>query len=535
MAKRESPSNLPEERMELARLIEALSSPAAYPGAPEPVEVRHTHISVVFLAGDRAYKIKKPVSLGFLDFSTLELRRHFCDEEVRLNRRLAPGVYLGVVPVAEEGGGLKVEGNGPVVEWAVKMVRLPDEATLEHRLRCEDVGRGTIEALARRVAAFHASERACAAGAHFGSFEVVAGNARDNLTPAAAPVGVTLSQAVLDRLRDRLESELERLRPLIEARAAASVPRNAHGDLRLGHVYLFPERAPPDDLVIIDCIEFSEQFRCMGPVADMAFLVMDLLSEGRPDLAEAFCSEYFRASGDREGEALVPFYTAYRAAVRAKVDGLELTEREVPAPERDRAMRRARGHWLLALGQLEPPETRPCLVPLAGLPGAGKSTLARSLAEIGGFTVVRSDAVRKKLARGAPPGEDIYTAEWNERTYGECRRRIEAVLFEGGRALVDANFRQDGRRREFLDLARSWGVPAVLLVCRADPEVVRRRLEGRKGDASDATWAYYQQAAREWEAPGPATRRYWLEIDAGGTAEQTLEQAAAGLRARGLL
>jgi aminoglycoside phosphotransferase family enzyme/predicted kinase len=527
---------LPEDAaMDLAHLIEALSSPTAYPLPVQAVEVRQTHISVVFLVGEHVYKVKKPVRLDFLDFSTLELRRHFCEEEVRLNRWLAPGVYLGVVPVTEEAGQLRVEGGGPAVEWAVKMVRLPEEATLAHRLRHDDVGPDVVEALARRVAAFHASQPTSEKLSLYGRFDVVAGNARGNLTPSAAPAGVTLSQAVLDRLRKRVESELERLRPVIDDRAARGVPRNTHGDLRLGHVYLFPDRAPPDDLVIIDCIEFNEAFRCADPVADMAFLVMDLLSEGRPDLAETFRAEYFRASEDSDGDALVPFYTAYRAAVRAKVDGLELAEQEVPAEERAAALRRARGHWLLALGQLEPPGQRPCLVLLLGLPGAGKSTLARSLAEQAGLTVVRSDVVRKELAAGAAPSEDIYAPQWSERTYTECKRRIEAVLFEGGRALVDANFRQEGRRRDFLELARTWGVPALLLVCQASPEVVRGRLERRQGDASDATWAYYQQAAREWEEPGPVTRRSWREINADGAPEQTLAQALAALREGGLV
>ena len=173
------------------------------------------------------------------------------------------------------------------------------------------------------------------------------------------------------------------------------MPRDTHGDLHLDHVYLFPDRAPPADLVIIDCIEFNERFRFADPVADMAFLVMDLAFHGRRDLARAFADAYFRASGDEEGRALLPFYTAYRAAVRGKVEGMELAEREVPEAERAAALVRARAHWLLALGELEEPGRRPCLVLVGGLPGTGKSTLARGLAEQAGFTVIRSDLVRR--------------------------------------------------------------------------------------------------------------------------------------------
>ncbi len=345
--------------MELTRLVEALSDPAAYPCPVQEVEVRHTHISVVFLAGAFAWKIKKPIEMGFLDFRTLERRRHFCQEEVRLNRRLAPSVYLGVVGVNRSDTGVKVEGPGETVEWAVQMRRLPAAATLRARLRRGEVGPQQIEALARRVASFHAT---AAAGEHitsFGRFEVVARNAWENFEQAASQVGTTLSPTVFARLKELTEHTLTHLRPLIERRAERGVPRDTHGDLHTDHVYLFPEKPPPEDLAVIDCIEFSERFRHADPVADMAFLVMDLIFEGRRDLARAFAGAYFRATGDEEGRALLPFYTAYRAAVRGKVEGFELAEREVPDDDKGLALARARRYWLLALAVLRPFGLRP--------------------------------------------------------------------------------------------------------------------------------------------------------------------------------
>src|SRR6516162_5740462 len=291
--------------MELARLIEVLSDPAAYPYAVEAVDVRHTHISVVFLAGPSAYKIKKPVNLGFLDFSTLDKRRHFCEEEVRLNRRLAPEVYLGVVPVSHTESGVKMEGRGELVEWAVKMKRLPEEATLEKRLQRGQVEVGLLKALARKVAMFHARAETGEHVSAFGRFEVVARNARENFDQVAPQVGTTLSQAVFERLRRLTEEALARLGPMIESRAERGGPRDTHGDLHLDHVYLFPEREPPADLVIIDCIEFNERFRYADPVADMAFLRMDLTFHDRRDLARAFADAYFRAAGDCGGPGAV--------------------------------------------------------------------------------------------------------------------------------------------------------------------------------------------------------------------------------------
>lgn len=528
--------------MDLPALIEALAQPAAYPEPVDSVEVYHTHISVVFLAGPHVYKIKKPVSLSFLDFSTLEKRRHFCEEEVRLNRHLAPTVYQGVVPITRSGSAVRVEGDGDVIEWAVKMERLPAEATLLSRLRGEALEPEVVQDLARRIAAFHAQAEAGKHIAAFGRWDVVAGNARDNLEQARSQVGNALSQAVFDRLRLLTEEALTRLRPLIEERARRGVPRDTHGDLHLDHVYLFPDRSSPSDLVIIDCIEFNERFRFADPVADIAFLVMDLRFHGRPDLAETCADAYFRASGDDEGRALLPFYAAYRAAVRGKVEGMELAETEVPADECAQALTRARGHWLLALTELEEPERRPCLVLMAGLPGSGKSTLARALAERAAFIVIRTDVVRKELAgpaaqtRVAPPFEEgIYTSEWTERTYAECLRRAEALLFEGRRVIVDASFFEEKRRRAFLEAAVRWGVPCVLLQCRVEPEVARQRLAGRRDDASDAGWPVYLNLAGRWQEMGAATSRVARIIAANTDREQVAEQALRLLRERGLV
>ncbi len=527
--------------MELDSLIEALCDPAAYPYAVPAVEVRHTHISVVFLAGPYVYKIKKPVELGFLDFSTLEKRRHFCEEEVRLNIRLAPQVYLGVVPIARHGVTLKVEGAGEVVEWAVKMERLPDDATLENRLDRGEVGREVVEALADRIASFHARAEAGPHIAADGAFAVVADNARENFQQSVAHVGSALSREVFDRLRTLTDEALSRHRATIDARAKRGVPRDTHGDLRLGHVYLLPDRKPPGDVVIIDCVEFNERFRFADPVADMAFLVVGFKFHGRPDLARVFADAYFRASGDTEGRMLLPFYTAYRAAVRGKVESLKRTQHEVPAADRARALAKAQGYWLLALGELERPERKPCLVLIGGLPGSGKSSLAADLARRADFCVIRSDLVRKELAEAAatPPKPDafaggIYTPEWNERTYAECLRRAEALLFEGRRVVVDASFREEARRFAFLEAAARWKVPGLFLLCQVEPDVARQRLAQRMTDASDADWSIYLQAAEAWEATQPRTQSALRQINASGTRAETLDRALAILVEAGL-
>jgi aminoglycoside phosphotransferase family enzyme/predicted kinase len=516
--------------LDLTHLIEALSNPAAYPEPPDDVQIHQTHISVVFLAGQYAYKIKKPVSLGFLDFRTLEARRHYCTEEVRLNRRLAPAVYLGIVPVTQCDSGLRFGGEGDVVEWAVQMQRLPAEATMLAHLRRGELEPAQVQRLAQRLAAFHAAAQTNPHIASFARFENIAGNVRDVLAVSPADVDHLVCRTVRERLRVRMEETLQQQRSRIESRAVRGIPRDAHGDLRLEHVYLIADRPPPDDLVIVDCIEFNEQFRCIDPVADMAFLVMDLIFEGRRDLARTFAEAYLQAAGDDEGRKLLPLYTAYRSAVRAKVGGIKSAETEIPQSERESARTRARAHWLLALGELEEADRKPCLVLVGGLPGSGKSTLARGLAERTPFHILQSDVVRKELATG----ENIYTPEWTAKTYAECLRRAEALLFEGQRVVVDATFREERWRREFLEAAIRWSVPAVLILCRAGSDLVRERLARRRHDVSDADWSVYQSLAQSWQEAGDFTRPYLHEISSEGPVEDMLAQGLAILRALGL-
>lgn len=505
-----------------------------------------THGSVVFLAGEHAYKIKKPVDLGFADFTTLERRRANCEAEVILNRRLAPSVYLGVVPIVDRDGAVRVGGGGPAVEYAVRMARLPEEATYLAALRRGELDREAVALVARRLAGFHARAETGEEVARWARFEAVAGNARENFEQTARFRGDTVSAAVWERLRAATEAELAARRGLIEERARPGLARDTHGDLHLAHVYRFPEREPPEDLVIVDCLEFSERYRYADPVSDVAFLAMDLRFHGRADLARAFADDWVEASGDGAGRELLPHYTAYRAVVRAKVESLEAAEEEVPEGQRRATRRRARGHFLLALRVLAPPAERPCLVVAAGLPGTGKSRLARGLEERAGFVRIASDAVRKELAgldphRPAAAAVDrgIYTPDWTERTYAACLERAETALFEGRRVVVDAGYREEARRREVLEAARAWGVEGLVLVCEAPPEAVRRRLGARAAapgaDPSDAGWEVYEALAGRWEEPSPETAPAVHRIDTGGPPEASLAQALDAFRGAGLL
>lgn len=519
----------------LQEIIEQLSRPEAYDHEVDGVEVIQTHISVVFLAGEFAYKVKKPVDFGFLDFTTLDLREHFCHEEVRLNRRLAPDVYLGVSPIVREGDALRVggqDGRDRTVEWAVRMVRLDDDRRMSNWVEEDSLRPYHVAVVARRIASFHDSADRGEEISRWGRFETVAGNARENLEQAVPHVGETITPELHDRLSGALERELERFEPLIERRADDGLPCDTHGDLHLDHIYLFDDRDPPGDVVIVDCIEFNERFRFADPVADIAFLDMDLRVHGREDLARTLADSYFDAADDEEGRRLLRFYSAYRAAVRAKVDGMRAAEAEVPEVDRVAAADRARVLWLLALALLEPPVRRPCLVLVGGLPGTGKSTLSAELAAAAGCRVLSSDRTRKALAGLTPEtsaatdyGEGLYTSEWNDRTYTKLLDEAVAGLGRGERVIVDASFREEERRAEFLRAADALRVPGVVLLLEAPETRVRQRLVTRPRGPSDADPITYEAIRERWRPPTAETAGRTRVVHTGQTIAWSLEQS----------
>lgn len=528
------PTELPAE------ILAALGDPATYGAGVRDVQVIHTHASVVFLAGDRVYKLKRPVDFGFLDYSTLTRREAMCRAEVALNRRLAPDVYRGVVPITVEDGHVAIDGNGTILEWAVAMKRLPDAACWSTRLAAGELQPEHARAVGRRLAQFHRTARRSPAIAAWASFDRVAAACRDNIT--ALRSRSSASPALVERLHLATEAALTAARPQIEARAAAGIPCEFHGDLRVEHVYDLGGVARVEDLRIVDCIEFSDALRHGDPAADIAFLTMDLRMHGGWALAAALERAWLEESHDAEAAALLPLYASYRSAVRAKVRAMQADDPGLSADERAHALSLARGHLVLACGELSPPPQRPALVLVAGLPGTGKSRLADDLERQAGLTWIRADAVRKELA-GIDPlasGHDaieagIYTAAWNDRTYGECLARADRLLEAGGRAIVDASFKEERRRREFIDHARRLGVRVRLLCCVAPPEAIRTRLAERTADPSDADWHIYEHAVRTWDPYGDDTARVVTTIDTERPHAETVAAALDQLRRDGLL
>lgn len=485
--------------------LAAMTDPGWYPHRPPSVELVQTHISFVFLAGDAVYKVKKPVRFSFLDFSTLALRRRFCEEEVRLNRRLAPDVYRGVVAIVARNGGFALApADAPdAIEYAVQMRRLPAERVLAALVACGEADPALVARIAAYVAAFHAAAETSPAIARGGAPEVLARQMDDDFAEVVALHGDTISAADDATIQAWCHDALRAHDALLRRRVAEGRVRDGHGDLHAQHVYCLADGALP----IVDCIEFNPAFRHRDVAGDIAFLAMDLDYLGRPDLAAHLVATYAAAAHDPEMPRLVPFYACHRAYIRGKVDSLKSREPEVAAADRDAARDSARRHFALAL-RYTWSAVRP-LVVVCGLSGSGKSTLAAALAARTGFAHVNSDRTRKQLAGLAPTargGPDLYTPARSAATYQAMYACAAAELAAGRGVIIDGTFQRRIDRDAARRVAADASAPLLFVECRADPEEIRRRLcaRGARGDdASDADWAIYQMQRARYEAFAP--------------------------------
>jgi aminoglycoside phosphotransferase family enzyme/predicted kinase len=490
-----------EARQHVARLLADLSRPEAYPMPVDTVDIEETHISIVFLAGDLVFKVKKPVDFGFLDFTTLERRHHFCREEVRLNRRLTRDVYLGVVPVIEAGGQLQLTSDGPVVDYAVQMRRLPHDRMLLRMLGRGEVTEPLLDVLAERLTQFYCREAATGPGVdEWGTAEAVWHNIRENLDQTARYAGEIIAPVQLRWIEEVSSNFLWSEAALLAQRVASGRIREGHGDLHLAHVFV--ERPEPDGLQIVDCIEFNPRLRCGDVATDIAFLAMDLDHHGRSDLAVRLVASMAEQLDDAAFARLVHFFSIYRAHVRAKVSCFRTDELAPELPEYLAVRTQAERYIDLATSYLVEPE-RPTLFLVGGLAGTGKSVLARRLARALGAQLASSDVVRKELAgvpverrRPVPFGEGIYGQELTVATYEALLARADQELSAGRSVVLDATFLDHAWRERARRLAVSRSAGVVLIECRCPPDVVYQRLLYRAqepGQVSEATWTIYQE------------------------------------------
>ncbi len=524
--------NIPAVAPSLPTLLTVLARPDCYPHHPAQVEIVQTHISAVFLAGDVVYKLKKPVRFSFLDYSTLPLRQYYCQEEVRLNRRLAPTVYLGVVPIFFTGDIYKVEGvslsDTKVVDYLVKMRRLPEERRLDSLVAADRVPKEGIHALAKRLVQFHQTASTEQA-ALYGASDIIWRAIADNFQETAPFVGQTLSAKQYDLIRDFSQRFFAEHQELFRTRSLQGRVREGHGDLRCEHVYFLDE-----GVTVVDCIEFSPRLRTCDVASELAFLTMDLELRGAPALAAELAHTYAVQLEDTDFLGLLPFYQCYRAYVRGKVESLKSREPEISPVEQERAREQARRAFRLAARYVRgaPP---PALVVVCGRVGTGKSTVSRLLSEHTGFVVLNSDVVRKRLAGLLPTARvsadyrtGIYSAAFTRRTYATLQTQAEEELHAGRGVIVDATCKQPEDRRALLALGNRLGVPVLFLECRASLAEVERRLRERerRGDSvSDANWTVALREQGDFPTFADLPDRCHLVIDTEGAIEDALAVA----------
>jgi uncharacterized protein len=486
-----------------------MRDPAAFPDEScRRVEFAETHISWVFLTERHAYKVKKPIRNPFLDYSTLEKRRHFCSEELRLDRRYAPQLYLDVVGIHRDGDRLSVGGSGPVVEYAVKMVRFPEDAVLSVQLEQGRVALADIEALAEHIAEFHHSATQAELGSPFGEPRQVLQDALDNFDALAdmlnfadeenadslssgsnLPPADEARRAQLQSLRVWTEDAFANSREIFQLRKQMGFVRECHGDLHAGNIVRWNGA-----LIPFDGIEFNEGFRWIDVLSDICFLVMDLRSRGRPDLSAALINAYLERTGDYEQVALLRWYELYRCMVRAKVAGIRLGQCRPQSAQHAQAQQKL-AHLIRLGGQITK-VSPPTLWITHGLSGSGKSTGSMRYVQREQAIRIRSDVERKRLLEKSadyrPDSSEIkrfYSPEITAATYERLEKLAGSILRAGYSAVVDATFLRRGQRRQFVELASRVGVPIRILDFRADIGTLRMRLveRARTGrDPSDA-------------------------------------------------
>jgi uncharacterized protein len=467
-------------------LFEAMARPDFYPHPVMDIQTEETHISRVFLTGDVVYKVKKAVDFGFLDFSDLDKRRYYCDREVSLNRRLAPDVYQGVVPITRSGDGFALDGDGEVAEYAVRMRQLPADRSMARCLRDGTLPDGAVESLAEVLTRFYAEAETGPEINATGGWETVRGNCEENFTQLDPTAGRLIDERHYRIIREATRSFLRRRRPLFEDRVAAGRIRDCHGDLRSGHIYF-----TQDGVAIIDCIEFNDRFRYSDVAADLAFLAMDLDYLGHHRVGTELMTAYARRAEDLDLFILLDFYKSYRAVVRCKVACLRIEEPGVGRTEEAR-LRREADRFLNLAYEYAIAFTRPTIIVVCGMPASGKSTMARRLSDSLRVPVLRSDQIRKSLFQvsdetapeTAPFESGIYTPTATSLTYGRMLGDAHDIVKSGRSVILDATFGRQHHRDEARRLGRDTDANLLFVECYAPWRVLRERLEGRESTES---------------------------------------------------
>jgi len=511
-----------------------MSSPQFYGHNPDSVQVVQTHISFIFIAGDLVYKVKKAVNFGFLDFTTLEKRKFYCDEELRLNRRLAKEIYLEVVPIGEDkSGNLSFGTGGTIVDYAVKMKKLPEEKMLNRLLAQGTVNESIMDRIAKRVYEFH--QKAATGGEidRIGGIDTIRHNHVENFEQTAQYIGTSIDRDRYRFIQSYAENFLNKNRQLFEERVAGHRIRDCHGDLHLQHICI------GDEILVFDCIEFNERFRYLDVAAEVAFLSMDLDFNGYSGYGNTFVNSYLQYSSDSTIKKLLNFYKCYFAYVRGKVTSFKLDDDAINEEDKREAIDTASRYFELASSYAALLE-RPTIILMTGLMGTGKSVLAEKLASLLGAEMLRTDIIRKNLL-DIPSGEHhfeefgegIYSKEMTEKTYGEALKAAQSVIEQGKSVIVDASFKKRTERNKFSSLAEKTGADFFTIECTCPEGTIKSRLESRllnKEEASDGRWEIFQAQKKDFDRIDEVSPEVHVIIDTSRTLDRCVSEAALRIR-----
>ena len=473
-------------------LIAALNNPLAFGHPVQYIRVIETHISWIILTGNFAYKIKKPVNFGFLDFSTLEQRRFYCEEELRLNRRFAPEIYLELVGIRGSETIPRLQGDGEIIEYAVKMLEFPQQCLLSDHATKQDLSTELIDAIANTVGEMHADSESVDAASVYGNASVVARWSAENMSQIANAIPAEL----LPQSYSDLETwyrENETLLADIDQRKRDGFVRECHGDLHLGNMALLG-----GEVTLFDCIEFNPELRWIDTISEAAFVAMDLEARGYPGFCWQFINRYLESTNDYTAVRLLRYYIIYRALVRAKVEALRTAQEE-------RVSHKPDGRFDAALAYIElahnwASSQRPAMIIMHGLSGSGKSTIAGELAQSLGAFQIRSDVVRKRLFDLHPEAtsdstldQGIYTAYATDSTYQRLQHLAAMIIDAGFTVILDATFLEESRRRQMLATETSTPFKKIIIDCEVPVDELRRRIIARANDPSEANLEVLEQ------------------------------------------
>ncbi len=496
--------------MEPTTLLDHLKNPSLYGSDVDNVNVLQTHISFVALTGEYAYKIKKPVNFGFLDFSTLEKRKQFCKEELRLNKRLCPDIYLDVIPLTQNNDHLELNGKGPVVEYAVKMKEFPQDKIMTTLLKKGAINEKTIENLCSILVDFYRRNTSTEEIKRYGTRDAVKKNIDENFEQTASVVGKTISKETYAYLKQANEQFFQKNKDVFSQRIAAGTIQDCHGDLHSGNIVV------DDDICIFDCIEFNKRFRYCDVASDIGFLAMDLDYQNHPYLSSNLIQMYVEKSGDTGIFNVLNFYKSYRAHVRGKVIGFKLNDPTIDDAEKQDTVTTANKYYALSkyyasLFLLDLTNEKTLLFMVSGLTGTGKSTLSLKIAIDYHAQRLNTDVIRKELAgidkyqrHHDPMNTGLYAPEKVSTTYETVMEKASTLLKQGYNVVLDATFQKKKYRALAQKVAARHNARFVALHCVSPDHVVKQWLEERlkRKTATDGRWEVYIAQKESYEALG---------------------------------